>query len=55
MLRYGDDLTRGGGVLWDPTIAVTPAFLAAETNKVRGVEVFNSPYGPQLDTVYMVK
>jgi ABC-type transport system substrate-binding protein len=34
---------------------VTPSFLTAETNKVKGVEVFNSPFGPQLDTVYMVK
>src|SRR6476646_510286 len=24
ILRYGDDLTRGGGVLFDPTMAVTP-------------------------------
>jgi hypothetical protein len=22
ILRYGDDLTRGGGVLFDPTMAV---------------------------------
>jgi peptide/nickel transport system substrate-binding protein len=34
---------------------VTPPFLTAETSKVKGVEVFNSPFGPQLDTVYMVK
>ena len=29
--------------------------LAAHTDKVRGVEIINSPYGPQLNTVYMVK
>jgi peptide/nickel transport system substrate-binding protein len=29
--------------------------LAAHTDSVRGVEIINSPYGPQLNTVYMVK
>jgi ABC-type transport system substrate-binding protein len=29
--------------------------LAAHTNKVKGLEVINSPYGPMLNTVYMVK
>jgi len=29
--------------------------LAAHTKKVKGVEIINSPYGPQLNTVYMVK
>jgi peptide/nickel transport system substrate-binding protein len=29
--------------------------LAAHTDRVKGVEIINSPYGPQLNTVYMVK
>jgi len=29
--------------------------LAAHTDKVKGVDIINSPYGPQLNTVYMVK
>ena len=29
--------------------------LAAATTKVKGLEVINSPYGPQLNTVYMTK
>jgi peptide/nickel transport system substrate-binding protein len=29
--------------------------VAAHTDKVRGVEIINSPFGPQLNTVYMVK
>ncbi len=45
-------------ILLDDTpvvFTVTPPFLTAENSKVKGVERFNSPYGPQLDTVYMVK
>jgi ABC-type transport system substrate-binding protein len=29
--------------------------IAAHTKKVKGLEVINSPFGPQLNTVYMVK
>jgi hypothetical protein len=29
--------------------------LAAHTDKVKGVDIINSPYGPQLNTVYIVK
>jgi peptide/nickel transport system substrate-binding protein len=29
--------------------------LAAHTDRVKGVDIINSPYGPQLNTVYMVK
>ena len=33
----------------------TLGLLAAHTSKVKGVEIINSPYGPQLNTVYKTK
>jgi hypothetical protein len=31
------------------------SLLAAENSKVKGVDIINAPFGPQINRVYMVK